>query len=321
PFEADYDAENRLTAIRFEKSGTQIEERFEYGHDHFLRVYQRFESNIKTLEKRFVRLGLIELQERDSENNVLANNIWRPDRKGGVAGLLMRQQSQQNIYYMTNHLGHVYGVFDQAGERLSQRGYSPYGQVSGDGFTLQPFGMSTKRSDFESGLVYFGYRFYMPNLGRWLNRDPLQEQGGINLYAYVDGDPLGYVDPDGRFSVTVSYYPGGVGGGVTYGYDPKSGKQWFEGELGVGMGGKLSVDPNGNNDRDKCGPYGGVRAQWDVKIGGIGVGGKTESDGLDVSESKDNSLFDLDLATDAMGVNDLNVSVGGSVNVYGGFVF
>ncbi|KLN63735.1 RHS repeat-associated core domain-containing protein [Vibrio sp. VPAP30] len=36
----------------------------------------------------------------------------------------------------------------------------------------------------------------MPNLGRWLNRDPLQEQGGINLYAYVDGDPLGYVDPD-----------------------------------------------------------------------------------------------------------------------------
>ncbi|MEZ9549281.1 MULTISPECIES: RHS repeat-associated core domain-containing protein, partial [Vibrio] len=187
--------------------------------------------------------------------------------------------------------------------------------------TLQPFGMSTKRSDFESGLVYFGYRFYMPNLGRWLNRDPLQEQGGINLYAYVDGDPLGYVDPDGRFSVTVSYYPGGVGGGVTYGYDPKSGKQWFEGELGVGMGGKLSVDPNGNNDRDKCGPYGGVRAQWDVKIGGIGVGGKTESDGLDVSESKDNSLFDLDLATDAMGVNDLNVSVGGSVNVYGGFVF
>ncbi|MCU8505063.1 RHS repeat protein [Vibrio vulnificus] len=206
PFEADYDAENRLTTIRFEKNSTQVEERFEYGHDHFLRVYQRFENNTKVEEKRFVRLGLIELQERDSENNVLANNIWRPDRKGGVAGLLMRQQSQQNTYYMTNHLGHVYGVFDQAGERLSQRGYSPYGQVSGDDFALQPFGMSTKRSDFTSGLVYFGYRFYMPNLGRWLNRDPLQEQGGINLYAYVNGDPLGYVDPDGRFAV-VMFHP------------------------------------------------------------------------------------------------------------------
>ncbi len=41
----------------------------------------------------------------------------------------------------------------------------------------------------------------MPNLGRWLNRDPLQEAGGINLYAYVNGDPMGYVDPDGREGV------------------------------------------------------------------------------------------------------------------------
>ncbi|ENT6808092.1 polymorphic toxin type 33 domain-containing protein [Vibrio vulnificus] len=46
----------------------------------------------------------------------------------------------------------------------------------------------------------------MPNFGRWLNRDPLQEQGGINLYAYVNGDPLGYVDPDGRFAV-VMFHP------------------------------------------------------------------------------------------------------------------
>lgn len=35
PFVADYDAENRLTAIRFEKNGAQVEERFEYGHDIF----------------------------------------------------------------------------------------------------------------------------------------------------------------------------------------------------------------------------------------------------------------------------------------------
>ncbi|MFM2606566.1 RHS repeat-associated core domain-containing protein [Vibrio chagasii] len=100
---------------------------------------------------------------------------------------------------MTNHLGHVYGVFNQAGERLSQRGYSPYGKISGDGFTLQPFGTLTKRSDFTCGLVYFGYRFYMPNLGRWLN-----------LYAHVNGDPLGYVDPDGRSPMAVGAVAGGL---------------------------------------------------------------------------------------------------------------
>ena len=99
---------------------------------------------------------------------------------------------------MTNHLGHVYGVFDQTGTRVESLAYSPYGAISGDDLSVQPFGMSTKRSDFASGLVYFGYRFYVPHLGRWLNRDPLQEQGGINLYGYVYGDPLGYVDPDGR---------------------------------------------------------------------------------------------------------------------------
>ena len=95
--------------------------------------------------------------------------------------------------------------------------------------------MSTKRSDFKSGLVYFGYRFYVPHLGRWLNRDLLQEHGGIKLYGYVHGDPLGYVDPDGR----VRYYtkevqariegPTRVASFVTE-HNPKNGnvRQWME---------------------------------------------------------------------------------------------
>ena len=77
--------------------------------------------------------------------------------------------------------------------------------------------MSTKRSDFASGLVYFGYRFYVPHLDRWLNRDPLQEQGGINLYGYVHGDPLGYVDPDGRYAIWVARgVAAAVGAGSDY---------------------------------------------------------------------------------------------------------
>ncbi|MEZ9187459.1 RHS repeat-associated core domain-containing protein, partial [Vibrio splendidus] len=222
--------------------------------------------------------------------------------------------------YIYNHLGHVQKVLNSSGQVVESYQYTPYGKVEGGSFSEQPFGYSTKRSDFASGLVYFGYRFYSPYQRRWLNRDPLQEQGGINLYAYVNGDPLGYVDPDGRFSLTFSYYPGGAGGGITYGYDPKSGRQWFEGELGVGVGGGFGFDPN-DSGRDKCGLYGGVRAKWDMKIGGIGVGGETESNGLDVDESKDNNLFDPDLATDAMGVTDLGISLGVSVGVYGGVVF
>jgi RHS repeat-associated protein len=53
-----------------------------------------------------------------------------------------------------------------------------------------PFRFSTKYTDEESDLVYYGYRYYSPSLGRWINRDPIEEEGGQNLYAFVgNGTP------------------------------------------------------------------------------------------------------------------------------------
>jgi len=63
-----------------------------------------------------------------------------------------------------------------------------------------PFRFSTKFADVQSGLIYYGNRFYSPTLGRFLNRDPIEEAGGINLYGFVNNDPangydvLGYDD-------------------------------------------------------------------------------------------------------------------------------
>ncbi|EIO4107085.1 TPA: RHS repeat-associated core domain-containing protein [Vibrio vulnificus] len=105
---------------------------------------------------------------------------------------------------MYNHLGHVQKALNSSGQVVESYQYTPYGQVEGGTFSHQPFGYATKRSEVASGLVYFGYRFYSPYQRRWFNRDPLEEQGGINLYAYVNGDPLGYVDPDGRNPVVVA---------------------------------------------------------------------------------------------------------------------
>jgi RHS repeat-associated protein len=57
-----------------------------------------------------------------------------------------------------------------------------------------PFRFSTKYHDVEVGLYYYGYRYYSPNLGRWTTRDPIGEEGGLNLYGFVRNTPMNLVD-------------------------------------------------------------------------------------------------------------------------------
>ena len=66
-----------------------------------------------------------------------------------------------------------------------------------------PYRFSTKFTDDETGLVYYGFRFYNPVLGRWINRDPIGERGGRNNYGWSENDGvnlfdiLGLKNPDG----------------------------------------------------------------------------------------------------------------------------
>jgi len=56
---------------------------------------------------------------------------------------------------------------------------------------------STKYQDSETDLLYYGHRYYSATTGRWLSRDPIDEQGGLNVYAFVGNNPLTYVDIPG----------------------------------------------------------------------------------------------------------------------------
>jgi RHS repeat-associated protein len=86
-------------------------------------------------------------------------------------------------------------------------------QAVGTGVASIPFRFSTKYTDPETSLLYYGYRFYNPSTGRWLSRDPIGERGGANLYGFVNNNPIYWVDPLGlKYAELYAGY-GAVGGG------------------------------------------------------------------------------------------------------------
>jgi RHS repeat-associated protein len=87
-----------------------------------------------------------------------------------------------------------------------------------------------------SGLYLTKYRIYEPGTGRWLSRDPIEEVGGINLYAYVENNPLTYTDPTGEFGWAGAIYggiAGGIGGYITGG--------WRGALVGAGAGAAIGL--------------------------------------------------------------------------------
>jgi RHS repeat-associated protein len=84
------------------------------------------------------------------------------------------------------------GYLSETGEVVASYEYDAFGRTiaqSGPMADVFPFRFSTKYYDSETGLYYYGRRYYSPDLGRWLNRDPIEEEGGVNLYLAMDNSP------------------------------------------------------------------------------------------------------------------------------------
>ena len=73
--------------------------------------------------------------------------------------------------------------------------YDAFGRtIASTGIAPASFGFSTKYQDEESGYYYYGFRYYDLDTGRWLNRDPIEEQGGNNLYGFVGNNGVFRLD-------------------------------------------------------------------------------------------------------------------------------
>ncbi len=85
----------------------------------------------------------------------------------------------------------------ETGDVVVSYTYDAFGRTlsaTGSMASVFPFRFSTKYYDAESGLYYCGYRYYSPELGRWLTRDPIEEDGGDNLYAFCGNNGVATFD-------------------------------------------------------------------------------------------------------------------------------
>ncbi len=113
------------------------------------------------------------------------------DLPSSARGAFMHYDSNGNIILLTGA---------QANES-ARYAYDAFGKAltaTGPAAKANRYRFSTKPAEEESGLVYYGYRYYDPVTGRWPSRDPIEEMGGVNLYASLYNDAINLVDKDGR---------------------------------------------------------------------------------------------------------------------------
>jgi len=201
PFTAAYDGSNHLTSLSYTDAGGVFNQ-MEY---HYLgaRLTKKkvYRNGAVAGETRYVYDGFQVVQERDASKNLVNEYTYGLGLEGGIGGLLNLQQggaSGPQYSYLFDGKGNVTGLLDGAGIVAQTYQYDPFGVPKGaSGSVSQPMQFSTKPYDDQTGLSYYGYRFYVPSLGRWLTRDPIGEAGGINLYGFVGNNPMNFIDPLG----------------------------------------------------------------------------------------------------------------------------
>lgn len=102
----------------------------------------------------------------------------------------------------TDHKTYAYDCWPalSGGVPVESYTYGPHGECStttGVLSEVSPHQFSAKWHRAITGFHYYGFRYYCPSTGRWLNRDPIGEDGGINLYGYVGNNPIFHTDPLG----------------------------------------------------------------------------------------------------------------------------
>lgn len=232
----EWDAENQLKLVR--KNGSPIAS---YTYDALGRRTQRFfgGSNLEDylydgediLRSEFTSGGVEEgpLFEMTDHLYVHGPGIDEP--------LEVSHGTGETWYYHADGLGSIVRVTDEDGQLVPAvaRQYDAFGRLEVGG-AYEGYAFTAREWDPETGLYYYRARYYDPMIGRFLSEDPIRFRGGINFYAYVDGNPVNYVDPTGLILWKCTRRSGGALGQIdanhVYFCNPATGKSCGKGKQG-----------------------------------------------------------------------------------------
>jgi len=107
-----------------------------------------------------------------------------------------RTQGGVTLTFLPDALGSTLNLVSPGGAMTAQFTYEPYGTATQSGTDNTAFRFTGREED-GTGLMYCRGRYYFPRISRFISEDPIGLAGGYNLYAYVDGDPVQYSDPEG----------------------------------------------------------------------------------------------------------------------------
>jgi RHS repeat-associated protein len=217
-----WDAQNRLTnMVSLSSAPVGSKRKLDFTYDCFGRRSQKVistnngSSYVGQYTNKLIYDGWNVVAILDGGNNLLYSFRWGIDASGtsrgagGVGGLIsmtVHSGSLAGVYFYCLDGNHnVVGLVNAAdGTVAAQYEYGPFGQLlraTGPLAFANPFRFSARLQDDESGLLYYGFRYYNPSTGRWLSRDPVEISDDLNPYGFVNNRPGLVLDFVGLFSL------------------------------------------------------------------------------------------------------------------------
>ena len=195
----------RLVRYREESGGsTSVEARYLYDANG-RRVKKIVDKGPNHREVTVYATGTFEHRREETPNGADSNLLDL--QAGGSTVAQLRVDSPDDTgdvpplqYQFTDYLGNSTITVDGDGEWVNYEEYTPYGETTFGGYRRKRYRFNGKERDGESGLYYYGARYYAPWLARWTRPDPAGLEDGWNLYRYVKNNPMRFADPAGEQS-------------------------------------------------------------------------------------------------------------------------